>query len=87
MQEDSRYIKIHFLNDKTMTFTFPQQVEATYMAGALRNMQNAPQLLIKTDERFYMFPWTSIKFIEAIPVPEVDIQNCVQGAELLASTD
>ena len=85
MNSEQRYLKIHFNDGTQMTFSSPPQVEKDFAAGKLKNVLSAPQLHIETTDRFYVFPWSSIKFIEGIPVPKFEIHTAIQNAELILS--
>lgn len=83
MNNQPRYIRIHFQDSTQMTFSFPQQVEQEFVAGKIKALLTSPQLVIETSERFYVFPWTSIKFIEGMPISNQQLHMSIQNAELI----
>ena len=78
-----RKLTIHFESGASTTFRFPKQVEAAQLAAAIQKTLGEDKLCIEAEGKLLVFPWSSIRYIEASPAPEKLPSTVVRGAQLV----
>jgi hypothetical protein len=85
---DDKQLTIHFNNGTTMQVSFPAQAKnslATIVEGIKRILES-DKLVIQTDERVIVVPWSSVKYLEAASVPANVLPfGAFVGATILSS--
>ena len=74
MNDDKRLI-IHFNNGTSMELSFPTQIKNSMgaLVEMVKRLLEADKLVIQTDEKVLVIPWSSVKYVDA---------SAVQGAVL-----
>ncbi|MHC1764473.1 MAG: hypothetical protein AB9869_09215 [Verrucomicrobiia bacterium] len=69
---DETHLTIHFNDGQTLKLALPEQVRLSMGASAegMKRILDADKLAIEADGRLLIIPWSSVKQIEAAPVPK-----------------
>jgi hypothetical protein len=87
---DEKHLIIHFNNGTKMEVSFPTQIKNSM--GALvevsKRILEADKLVIQTDQRLIIVPWSSVKYIEASAIPAAALPlGVIKGARIVASQE
>jgi len=87
MNED-RQMTIHFNNGTKMEVSYPKQIKDS--TGALieagKRIMESDKLVIQTEQRLIIIPWSSVKYIEAAAVVAAALPfGAIKGATILNS--
>lgn len=87
---DTKHLIIHFNNGTKMEIAFPTQVKSSL--GALvelsKRFLESDKLVIQTDDRVLVIPWSSVKLVEGSAIPSAALPlNVIKGARLVEATD
>lgn len=87
---EERQMIIHFNNGTKMEVAYPKQIKDS--AGALmeaaKRILESDKLVIQSEQRLIIVPWSSIKFLEAASVPAAALPfGTIKGATIVDSKD
>jgi len=76
-------IAIFFNDGSKLSFVFPQQdVDKHTYAQRMERLLQGQYLMIEAEDSLFMFPVTSIKYIEISPTPEHLPETVIRRAQL-----
>jgi hypothetical protein len=86
MSSDDKHLIIHFNNGTKMAVSFPTQIKNSI--GALvevaKRLLEADKLVIHTEQRVIVVPWSSVQYVEASAVPPGAIPlGAIKGATIV----
>lgn len=74
-----------FFNDGTkLSFAFPQQAQAHEVATRMEEFLKREHLKIEADGVLFLFPLTSVKYVQAAPVPAALGDDVIRGATVVS---
>jgi len=83
MTDDSRGLRIHFVDGSTLAVSFPQQRDNEIAAELAREAILKDRMIaIEADGRVHFVPFDNVKYISVYPVPENLGKNVIRGATL-----
>ncbi len=84
---DEKHLIIHFINDTDIRIAFPTQIKnsAAALIEALKTILGSDKLVIQADDRVMIFPWSAVKYIEAMAIPTVALPfGTIKGARVVS---
>jgi hypothetical protein len=81
---DDRALTIHFNDGTRLSFTFPAQTEARWVRRKMEELLELGHLTIEADGTLMVFPLSSIKYLQATPVPDDLPGNVIKGATVIS---
>jgi hypothetical protein len=86
---DERHVIIHFNNGSKLEVMFPIQIKNS--VGALvevsKRMLEADKLVIQTEDKTFIIPWSSVQWVEAVGMPPAALPlGAVKGARVIAGS-
>ncbi len=83
MSDDSRGLRIHFVDGTTLAVSFPQQRDNEIAAELAREaILKQRMIAIEADGCLHFVPFENVKYISVYPVPENPGKNVIRGATL-----
>jgi len=83
MTDDSRGLRIHFVDGSTLAVSFPQQRDNEIAAELAREAILKDRMIaIEADGCVHFVPFDNVKYISVYPVPENLEKNVIRGATL-----
>jgi hypothetical protein len=83
MTQDSRGLRIHFVDGSTLAVTFPQQKDNEIAAELAREAILKDRMIaIEADGALHYIPFDNVKYVSLYPVPEKPGKHVIRGATL-----
>jgi hypothetical protein len=83
MTEDSRGLRIHFVDGSTLVVTFPRQNDNAVAAELAREaILKQRMIAIEADGCLHYVPFDNVKYLSVYPVPEKPGKHVIRGATL-----
>ena len=83
MTQDSRGLRIHFVDGSTLAFTFPKQKDNEIAAELAREaILKERMIAIEADGCLHYVPFDNVKYISVYPAPENPGKHVIRGATL-----
>jgi hypothetical protein len=90
MNPDDKHLNIYFNNGSRMQVSFPAQIKNSMaaMMETIKRMLDSDKLVIQTEDRVLVIPWSSVKYVEASAVAGVALPlGAIKGAHILAAEE
>ena len=83
MTDDSRGLRIHFVDGSTLAVSFPRQKDNEIAAELAREaILKERMIAIEADGCLHYVPFDNVKYVSVYPVPEKPGKNVIRGATL-----
>jgi len=83
MTQDSRGLRIHFVDGSTFAVTFPKQKDNEVAAELAREaILKDRMIVIEADGALHYIPFENVKYVTLYPVPEKPGKHVIRGATL-----
>jgi hypothetical protein len=85
MNEDRRLI-VHHNNGTKLEVTFPVQIKNSTAAvqEAMKRIMESDKLVIETEGRLIVIPWSSVKHLEVSPAPPALPFGAIRNAKVVS---
>jgi hypothetical protein len=87
MNDNDKNLTIHFNNGTKMEVAFPVQIKNSLAAlmEAIKRMLDSDKLVIQTEDRVMIIPWSSVKYVDASGVSGGALPlGAIKGAHVIS---
>ncbi len=82
--ERDRELTIFFIDGSKLSFAFPQQADRHQVVRRMEELLKNETLKIEADGVLFLFPLSSIKYVQAIPAPDSLGDGVISGASVVS---